>query len=320
MKRIFFVYVREKDNPLFSRAQNEIAFLNGEIAQASEDYIPISEEEKFEEELKITNFEKFGTYILMKIYHFIYVFYGIQILRMEAEFVMDENGIPWLVNISRVHHKGGPTQIKGEISKTVTNVVKDQNDKLTMELEKHFKELERKEAVKLLNTILQQKYENAKRIHGINMLEVYYEDDLNDELFAKIHPDAPFRLSDLLRTELSYEQIREYILKNSNKLLNPNKYINNGKSPAFPTKSSSTDSILKIPGLTIRQPELGINLSSPTGASVLDKSKNLSGVKTPNSIVRIKPYSRNSSTPLLAKSQLKSILSRDTSQENLFEK
>lgn len=52
---------------------------------------------------------------------------------------------------------------------------------------------------------MRQHYENAKKSVGVELAEQYYEDDISDEVFSKIHPEAKFKLSDLLKNKLSYD-------------------------------------------------------------------------------------------------------------------
>ena len=201
----------QKDNPLFLRAQNEILFLNGEIPPASEDFIPLFEEERFEEELKYQSEENYCLYILFKIAHFLETIYFTKILRMGGDFIKDDQGLFWLINISRVQYKilanfqrSEEIGMKYLIDNYLTN---DDNLKSESNLEEQLKESERKESVKLLNNITLQYYESLRK-PGNEFVRAFYEENITNELFAKIHKDASFRLNELLKSKLSFEDIR----------------------------------------------------------------------------------------------------------------
>lgn len=99
-------------NPHFDRAKREILYLNGDIPQASEDFIPIVEEEKFEEQLRIESEENYCLYVLIKIYHYIEVFQGVKIQKMAGDFVKDDTGVIWLINTSRVIYEQLPINVR----------------------------------------------------------------------------------------------------------------------------------------------------------------------------------------------------------------
>jgi len=105
MQRVYFVYEREKQHLLFERCRIEIQILNKEIPKASQQYIPLHEEERFEEELRETDPQTYYLYLLMKIYHFIEIMHGIRVTKMGADFTQDPFGTIWLMNISRVQYE-----------------------------------------------------------------------------------------------------------------------------------------------------------------------------------------------------------------------
>mmetsp|Transcript_12218 Transcript_12218/g.10516 ORF Transcript_12218/g.10516 Transcript_12218/m.10516 type:complete len:96 (-) Transcript_12218:670-957(-) len=72
-------------------------------------------------------------------------------------------------------------------------------------------------------------YEQAKKNVGIEINENYYEDNISDEAFAKIHPDAKFRFSDLLKNKLSYEEIKDFVSKHADDLGKAHKFYRKGK-------------------------------------------------------------------------------------------
>lgn len=46
---------------------------------------------------------------------------------------------------------------------------------------------------------MHQLYENARKYRN-DFEEIYYDDDISDEAFSMIHPNAKFRLSEVLRS------------------------------------------------------------------------------------------------------------------------
>ena len=118
-------------------------YLNGDIPKASEDFIPVIEEEKFEEEMRIENEEQYCFYVLIKIYHFLEVFHGIKIIKMAGDFVKDDTNLIWLTNISKVSYELKPTKTRdGQAYKDMGEFVKDHNERTHEELEKQYQKIE----------------------------------------------------------------------------------------------------------------------------------------------------------------------------------
>lgn len=114
LTRVYFVYNREKDNPLFKRAHIEIRYLTGSITRSSDEYISPADELKFEEELRINNEREYCLYILCKIHHFLEVVYDVKIFKMGGDFTKDETGLMWLTNVSRLQYQIVETDAKGD--------------------------------------------------------------------------------------------------------------------------------------------------------------------------------------------------------------
>ena len=240
---MYFLYDKEQHKDLFIRAKTEILIINGDIPKASEEYISLGDEEYFEETLKASNEETFCMYTLYKIVHFLEIISAVKIQKMSAEFVKDEAGFFWLLNLSDVRHVSYQQNIREELQiKNVDKLLQEENNKLSQELEIYYRNLERKEAIKLLNNIMKQHYDAQKKKIGLDdYVESYFNDDISDELFAKIHPDAPFKLSELLKTKSRYDEIREFILKNTRRLQSE-RHIREGAlvvaKPAFAQETS----------------------------------------------------------------------------------
>jgi len=261
--RVYFVYETQKDTPLFSRALSEIRLLNGEIHRVSEDYIPPEEIQKFEDDLRWNNEKEYYLYMLIKIYHFLEKYSGIRILKMGGDFAKDESGTAWLLNISRVEYNSLhlTTHEEEQLHNADELIFFDSKGGFAKRVEHNYKETERRESVKLLNNILKQHYENIKRIVGVNILEAYYSDHITDEIFSRLHPSAPFKISDISRSTLAYEEIRGFVISNARKLLYPRSAADNGMTPEALAKYAFSGSIPKsIQGVIIKKSEdVGVN-------------------------------------------------------------
>jgi len=286
LQRVYFVYDREKENPLFRRALQEVRFLNGEIFKASEDYIPPIEEMRFEEELKGKNEKEYCLYLLYKIYHFLFKVHNIKITKMGGDFVRDEGGLVWLINISRVQYEA--LDVDSDDDLPTKNMEAPDKDDLAQRLESHYKEVERIEAIRLLNNILCQHYENIKKyLSGQDLQEVYYEDSLTDEIFLKLHPHAPFGLSDILRSRVSFDKIRTFIINDTRKILYPHRSRDEGKSLELLAKQTYASCPPRIvPGMVIKKhkeeaPNYHHLVPTKIDASLVMRQKERSMLKTP---------------------------------------
>lgn len=166
--------------------------------------------------------------------------YGVQIAKMAGDFIKEESGEVCLVNIARLQYTQvasvGPKEDLG--FKTTEIFSPQQNKQIETALQEYFKNLERGQAVKILNKAMNQHYKDLKSGLGVLLPENYYEDNISDEVFAKIHPRAPFKLSDLIRSELSYEKIRDFVIKNNHQLRGFQKYLYDGQTTQVPIKKT----------------------------------------------------------------------------------
>ena len=185
MQRVYFVYERDKDDPLFERCLQEIRYLNGEIPKASQNYIPLHNEEQFEEELCCTNRGKYYLYLLMKVYHFLERLWNIKILKMGGDFVRDPLGINWLMNISRVEYEKIPINIEDDFDPITT--IGEEGDEIiyfeqkAIRLTKSAKEGANPETVKEINNTMDQHFRTIKRNSGIEIHEGTQDIDIKDQ-------------------------------------------------------------------------------------------------------------------------------------------
>jgi len=192
MQRIYFVYEREKNDPLFQRCLTEIRYLNGEMPKASQEYIPLHEEERFEEELMKNNLDKYYLYLLMKIYHFIEVMYGIRILKMGGDFVKDPLGTTWLTNISRVEYETLREQAKqAEEVEQLFAIPKDLEGKedhgsiildgKTERTDREANQGKKRPIVRVLTKEIKSQYEKIKQNSGINFEGNLFADNRKED-------------------------------------------------------------------------------------------------------------------------------------------
>ena len=80
---------------------------------------------------------------------------------MAGEFVKDEAGFFWLINIHSLKYVNIQINTREDMQhKHVDNIFQEESSKLSSELEIFYRDLERKEAVKLLNQIMKKYYES----------------------------------------------------------------------------------------------------------------------------------------------------------------
>lgn len=168
----------------------------------------------------MSNEEQFCMYTIYKIVHYVEIISSVRLLKIAGEFVKDQGGFFWLINLYGVTHINCQINIREDLqTKNIDNIWQEENNRLSQELEARYRDLERKKAVAVINDTLKALYETQKKKIGIeNYAENYYSADITDDLFAKLHPDAPFKLSDLLKHKTRYDDIREFITKNAGRL------------------------------------------------------------------------------------------------------
>lgn len=104
--------------------------------------------------------------------------------------------------------------------------------------------------------MLSQHYMNIKKTTGFDVHEVYYEEDLTDDMFVRLHPKAPFGLIDILRKRVCYDDIREFLILDTTKLLYPNKAKSGGKNLDVYSKYTYIGSPPRImPGMILKRVE-----------------------------------------------------------------
>lgn len=197
-------------DPLFERAKPEILYLNGDLPRASDDFIPQIEEEKFEEDLKSASAKRYCKYLLYKIVHFLEIISFVQVQTMVGDFMRDNYGLYWLLNLSKVQYTGFAGSVRGS---QVQFKEKDIEVESPAKPQKH--DNEKNEAVKEINDIMQQHYVSIVKKLGVEHLtNIEHEDTASDEVFAKIYPGSQMKLSQLVKGNRKYSEIQEFVIKN----------------------------------------------------------------------------------------------------------
>ena len=197
--------------PLFVRASRETFQLNGQVAQASDDYIPAYEEEQFEKSLMQNNIFHYCLYILMKIYHFFIIMHDIKILRMGGDFVSDDTGVMWLINISRLQYQSMISKPKRAHDREMSILGYGAGDKVPEETPVITDDYTRQEGIGAVADVLQKKYEELKDDYKFKMKIPNYQEDISDKAFAEIYPNMQFRLSSLLKANFKHRDLRRVV-------------------------------------------------------------------------------------------------------------
>jgi hypothetical protein len=144
-------------------------------------------------------------------------------------------------------------------------------------------------------------YENLKKTVGLEQMELYYEDDISDDIFAKIHPDAPFKLSELLKSKLSYPEIKEFVITKSNQLGSQNKFHYADGIEVKHTAKERHDGAVSKAGSSLRGTRTDMMFSSMTKMSLGDEMR--------------KPTLRSTSVPRMERGKITQI---NTMSDKMF--
>ena len=220
--KVYFLFDKEKDNKLFHRASLEILSINGDIPKVSADFISPEQEEAFEHSLREADEETICMYKLYKLVHYLEIISSVRITRMAADFLRDDHGNYWLLNVSGLKHVHQPKHFMNVESehKIYRKAFEAETGKLARKLDLEYRDLEKKEIVRLINKILKQYYDINKKNSIENEFEIYLSEKITDEQFARLLPDAPFTLSGLLKEKKDYGDIQKFILKRVRKIKN----------------------------------------------------------------------------------------------------
>ncbi len=76
--------------------------LNGEICQASSDFISVEDEQSFEKTLQKSDIKEYCKYVTYKIAHFMEIFHATRVLEMNTEWLQDDLCQFYFMNVSNL--------------------------------------------------------------------------------------------------------------------------------------------------------------------------------------------------------------------------
>lgn len=154
-----------KEDPLYKRAQNDIAISNGDVAYSSSDFVSVDDEETFQEKLKNSNLIDFCKYMFYKIHIFIEKFYSVLITKVYNEFLKDENNCVYYINAFNLRYEELDKGffLSEEFFKKMLNdpVIKEKE-----RLKKQYEELQKNELQGLFAKVFYQDYEQLRNNMG----------------------------------------------------------------------------------------------------------------------------------------------------------
>ena len=161
-------------------------------------------------------------YVTFKVANFLEIYQGVRILKFTTDFVLDENNVLYFIGCSKLEFNKFHKENRGEMFK---NVMKDPSLMLKENIDKYYKNLQKKEVQGLIADILFKDYNQRKQKENLISLRVSKPDDLlNEEIFHKLHPFTPYKLQDLLNSTNSPQAI--FKLRD---------IVKNGLTPVKPT-------------------------------------------------------------------------------------
>jgi len=199
MQRVYFVYEKDKKDPLFQRSLLEIRYLNGEIPRASEEFFPLLEEEEFEEKLFQNDPNQYYLYLMMKIHHFVAIMHDVRITKMSGDFVNDNNsGTRWLMNISRVQYENLPKKVEPQKEETQYAKIQSQfqdfeNLVIPEPNSASLNNPKKAEIVKALNVEIREQYEKLKYHTGMELKNGELDESATLENFVKLYESGAYK-------------------------------------------------------------------------------------------------------------------------------
>lgn len=142
--------------------------------------------------------------------NFIETFHLCRILVMKTSWLIDDLDNLYLMNVSELQHMFYERKYL-----TTEGYVKKLQEKaelklqLPEQLEQKFQDRKDSEVIKKFADVMMEDYERHKKQLGIeNTKKKTNDDEISDEIFAKIHPTFKFKLSDLLKGNNNIQQIK----------------------------------------------------------------------------------------------------------------
>lgn len=139
--------------------------------------------------------------MMMKIFHFVQVVHGIKLVKMCGEFVTDAFDVLYLTNVSRLQYQSKGTRLEDENHiKGMSFLNLETEEQCLQEYNETLQDLQRKKEVGVLTDLMQKQYENVKKNLGIDDTLLHHQEDISNNIFSQLYPNAPLKLSMLLKS------------------------------------------------------------------------------------------------------------------------
>ena len=215
--RVYFFYDEEKSKPLFEKSMKEILYLNGDLAKASEEYIPVAEEELFEFTLRQQNPEQYCLYMVYKIVHYLEIISGVRVRKLVAEFVKDSAGVYWLIDVFKLDYKElGTKKEEGAASKISIEGSLQQigNSESKIDVVPILPE-----RVAMVGSIGKKNYEKLRNKLNLNNQAIQrklQEEEDSENTFSYLYPESDFTLRDLQKNHVGADKMGALLRDNLN--------------------------------------------------------------------------------------------------------
>ena len=132
---------------------------------------------------------------------------GVRISKMGGDFVKDEKGVIYLIDVCRLHSEVIEVE-KPASPERRTPVIYPVYDERALEQESE----KRKEHVNFLVNMMKEKYANAKKDANFEIpFGREYEEDLSDKVFSFLYPEMPVKLSTILKTNTKHAEFKRVV-------------------------------------------------------------------------------------------------------------
>jgi hypothetical protein len=204
--------------------------------------------ESNEDELMVESEAEYCHLICRRVAYFLATYSKVELLRMRAEFMRDDNGRVWLMYATKIAVK--KIDLDAESDENVlfrrVNLESDEN-KARVESEILVRTVEPSESVRSLrlSRLMKQHYEEVKETIGVNKLfEPEQPDYISNKAFARLRPMSPYSMEELLSHNIEARLAERFLLEQ----------ITRRKPPRHTQSSAFTPRVTSyLPSLTSRK-------------------------------------------------------------------
>ncbi|EAS01541.2 hypothetical protein TTHERM_00899400 (macronuclear) [Tetrahymena thermophila SB210] len=231
--KVKFRYEEDQWHPLFNRALNEIQIINGEISQASQDYISQEQEQEFEERLVKQNLETYIKYMCFKMFHYIEVFFSSKITRMRTEWMIDDFGHIYFMNAYKVKHQPrSKIALSSEMYMKKLELVAEKKLSENATLENHYLSIQKKQIFDIFTDMLFKEHEKTNKSLQKDEVKKQIKDNLTriyqgrkQEPDYQIPPNIVQGFLKVIKSEQPVQEFKKFIF-NQNPQQKPSSSIN----------------------------------------------------------------------------------------------